>query len=263
MFRCPRSGCSSSRANARRRRGPDPDGRQSADVWCSDRYAAQQGTQMHVRPAWHISPATSAYTDEASEDMLPSTAQALAPKGLRVEIFGASTIAGKRRALERNLDDILATTTRAIWPATSKTGSGELAINCWPLPSGQEWSTRRTTHANAPADQPSFNGRSPTAIAPCGPPRASRHSNRRRHSSSRAGHEPLQNHPSNRQRLKSAMTEPATLIFRASLRAGLYQTSRCRVASTGIWRRDGPHPWLLFKADGNIARQSGREALSL
>ncbi|RWH97194.1 MAG: hypothetical protein EOQ89_26345 [Mesorhizobium sp.] len=56
-----------------------------------------------------------AHADEASEDMLPSRLkrwlQAAFALADGVETFAASTIAGKRRALERSLNDILATTT--------------------------------------------------------------------------------------------------------------------------------------------------------
>jgi transposase len=66
-------------------------------VWCSDRYAAQQGhAAAHQTCLAHLARDV-ASADEASEDV--------------VATFAASTLARKRRALERSLDDILAAPT--------------------------------------------------------------------------------------------------------------------------------------------------------
>ncbi|MFD1985472.1 IS66 family transposase [Mesorhizobium newzealandense] len=85
------------------------------DVWCSDRYAAQQGhANAHQTCLAHLARDV-AYADEASEDMLPSRLKRWLQRAFAladgIETFAASTIAGKRRALERSLDDIFATTT--------------------------------------------------------------------------------------------------------------------------------------------------------
>ena len=85
------------------------------DVWCSDRYAAQQGhATAHQTCLAHLARDV-AYADEASEDMLPSRLKLWLQRAFAladgVETFAASTIAAKRRALERSLDDILATST--------------------------------------------------------------------------------------------------------------------------------------------------------
>ncbi|MFD1984314.1 transposase [Mesorhizobium newzealandense] len=85
------------------------------DVWCSDRYAAQQGhANAHQTCLAHLARDV-AYADEASEDMLPSRLKRWLQRAFALadgmETFAASTIAGKRRALERSLDDIFATTT--------------------------------------------------------------------------------------------------------------------------------------------------------
>ncbi|WP_262267146.1 MULTISPECIES: IS66 family transposase [Microvirga] len=85
------------------------------EVWCSDRYSAQQGhADAHQTCLAHLSRDV-AYADEASEDVLPSRlklwlhrAFALAEE---VATLAASTLARKRRALERSLDDILAAPT--------------------------------------------------------------------------------------------------------------------------------------------------------
>src|ERR671916_143302 len=85
------------------------------EVWCSDRYSAQQGhADVHQTCLAHLARDV-AYADEASEDVLPSRlklwlhrAFALAEE---VATLAASTLASKRRTLERSLDDILATPT--------------------------------------------------------------------------------------------------------------------------------------------------------
>jgi transposase len=85
------------------------------EVWCSDRYSAQQGhADAHQTCLAHLARDV-AYADEVSADVLPSRlklwlhrAFALAEE---VATLAASTLARKRRALERSLDDILATPT--------------------------------------------------------------------------------------------------------------------------------------------------------
>lgn len=85
------------------------------DVWCSDRYAAQQGhADAHQTCLAHLARDV-AYADEASEDLLPSRLRLWLKKAFAladgIETLAASTIAAKRRALERSLDDILAAST--------------------------------------------------------------------------------------------------------------------------------------------------------
>jgi transposase len=85
------------------------------EVWCSDRYSAQQGhADAHQTCLAHLARDV-AYADEASADVLPSRlklwlhrAFALAEE---VGSLAASTLARKRRALERSLDAILAAPT--------------------------------------------------------------------------------------------------------------------------------------------------------
>jgi transposase len=82
------------------------------EVWCSDRYSAQQGhADAHQTCLAHLARDV-AYADEASADVLPSRltlwlhrAFALAEG---VATLAASTLARKRRALEHSLDAILA-----------------------------------------------------------------------------------------------------------------------------------------------------------
>jgi transposase len=85
------------------------------DVWCSDRYGAQQGhASAHQTCLAHLARDV-AYADEASQDMLPSRLRLWLQRAFALagglETFAASTIAAKRRALERSLDDILAAPT--------------------------------------------------------------------------------------------------------------------------------------------------------
>src|SRR5215212_8030747 len=84
-------------------------------VWCSDRYSAQQGhADAHQTCLAHLARDV-AYADEASADVVPSRlklwlhrAFALAEE---VTTLAASTLARKRRALERSLEAILAAPT--------------------------------------------------------------------------------------------------------------------------------------------------------
>jgi transposase len=84
-------------------------------VWCSDRYSAQQGhADAHQTCLAHLARDV-AYADEASEDILPSRLKlwlhrvfALADG---VATLATSSIARKRRTLERSLDAILAAPT--------------------------------------------------------------------------------------------------------------------------------------------------------
>jgi transposase len=85
------------------------------EVWCSDRYSAQQGhADAHQTCLAHLSRDV-AYADEVSADVLPSRlklwlhrAFALAQE---IATLAASTLARKRRALERSLEAILAAPT--------------------------------------------------------------------------------------------------------------------------------------------------------
>src|SRR5215210_7000262 len=85
------------------------------EVWCSDRYSAQQGhADAHQTCLAHLSRDV-AYADEASEDVLPSRLQLWLHRAFAlaeaVGTLAASTLDRKRRALERSLDDILAAPT--------------------------------------------------------------------------------------------------------------------------------------------------------
>lgn len=84
-------------------------------VWCSDRYSAQQGHGMaHQTCLAHLARDV-AYADETSDDMVPSRLRLWLKRAFAladgIETFAASTIAAKRRALERSLADILAAPT--------------------------------------------------------------------------------------------------------------------------------------------------------
>lgn len=85
------------------------------EVWCSDRYAAQQGhAAAHQTCLAHLARDV-AYADEASADMLPARLRLWLKRACAlsdgIDTFAPSTIAAKRRALERSLADILATPT--------------------------------------------------------------------------------------------------------------------------------------------------------
>jgi transposase len=84
-------------------------------VWCSDRYAAQQGhADTHQTCLAHLARDV-AYALETSEDMIPGRLQLWLRKAFDladgIADRSAPTIAAKRRALERSLDDILTTAT--------------------------------------------------------------------------------------------------------------------------------------------------------
>ena len=103
------------------------------EVWCSDRYTAQQGhADAHQTCLAHLARDV-AYADEASEDVLPSRlklwlhrAFALAEE---VGTLAASTIARKRRAWSGVWTISWPRRRHAIWPATSRTSSGGPAIS--------------------------------------------------------------------------------------------------------------------------------------
>ncbi len=85
------------------------------DVWCSDRYSAQQGhADAHQTCLAHLARDV-AYADEASADVLPSRLKLWLHRAFAlaegVGTLATSTLARKRRALERSLDDILAAPT--------------------------------------------------------------------------------------------------------------------------------------------------------
>jgi transposase len=85
------------------------------EVWCSDRYSAQQGhADAHQTCLAHLARDV-AYANEVSEDVLPSRLQLWLHRAFAlaedVGTLAASTLARKRRALERSLDAILAAPT--------------------------------------------------------------------------------------------------------------------------------------------------------
>jgi transposase len=85
------------------------------EVWCSDRYVAQQGhADAHQTCLAHLARDV-AYAIEGGEDALPMRLKLWLHKafGLArdIETLAASTIATRRRALERTLQDILDTPT--------------------------------------------------------------------------------------------------------------------------------------------------------
>ncbi len=82
------------------------------EVWCSDRYAAQQGHgTAHQTCLAHLARDV-AYALDLSQDDLAFRLQLWLQKAFAlardITTFAASTVATKRRALERSLDDILA-----------------------------------------------------------------------------------------------------------------------------------------------------------
>jgi transposase len=84
-------------------------------VWCSDRYSAQQGhADAHQTCLAHLARDV-AYADEASADVLPSRLKLWLHRAFAlaegVATLAASSIARKRRVLERSLDAILAAPT--------------------------------------------------------------------------------------------------------------------------------------------------------
>ena len=85
------------------------------EVWCSDRYSAQQGHgAVHQTCLAHLARDV-AYADQTSADMLPSRLRLWLKRAFAlangIESFAASTIATKRRTLERDLAAILSART--------------------------------------------------------------------------------------------------------------------------------------------------------
>ena len=85
------------------------------EVWCSDRYVAQQGhADAHQTCLAHLARDV-AYAIEAGDDVLPMRLKLWLHKafGLArdIETLAVSTLASRRRALERTLQDILDTPT--------------------------------------------------------------------------------------------------------------------------------------------------------
>ena len=83
------------------------------NVWCSDRYTAQQGHgKSHQTCLAHLA-RDAAYAVEASDDFLPVRLKLWLQKAFAlshgITEIATSTIAAKRRALERSLADILTT----------------------------------------------------------------------------------------------------------------------------------------------------------
>jgi transposase len=85
------------------------------DVWCSDRYAAQQGHADAQQACLAHLARDVAYALDASEDFLPMRLKLWLQKAFRlardIRHLAPSTIAARRRALERTLDDILVAST--------------------------------------------------------------------------------------------------------------------------------------------------------
>jgi transposase len=81
------------------------------EVWCSDRYSAQQGhADAHQTCLAHLARDV-AYADEASADVVPSRLKLWLHRAFAladgIATLAASSIARQRRALERSLDVIL------------------------------------------------------------------------------------------------------------------------------------------------------------
>jgi transposase len=85
-------------------------------VWLSDRYSAQQGHAAAQQTCLAHLARDVAYAREASEDPLPLRLELWLRSAFgladAITSFAASTLAAKRRALERRLTDILAAPTR-------------------------------------------------------------------------------------------------------------------------------------------------------
>lgn len=85
------------------------------DVWCSDRYSAQQGHgDAHQTCLAHLARDV-AYAEDVGEDALPSRLRLWLKRAFAladdIGTLAASTISAKRKALEKSLDAILATST--------------------------------------------------------------------------------------------------------------------------------------------------------
>ncbi len=145
-------------------------------VWISDRYTAQQGhADEHQTCLAHLARDV-AYAVEVSDDPVPWRLQLWLQRvfdlAKRVTDLAASTLSAKRRSLDRQLGAILATPSRCDLTASSRPRSAVRAINSWSSSPIPERSSRRITAPSGCFVRLSCSGRSPTAIAPCGRPRA-------------------------------------------------------------------------------------------
>jgi transposase len=145
-------------------------------VWLSDRYSAQQGHADAQQTCLAHLARDVAYADEAGEDILPMRLklwlQGAFALAASIETLAAPTIAARRRVLERRLTAILDTPTSCDLARDLQNRSDERATSFSPLPDGPASSTHPTMAASAPSDHRWSSARSPTAIAPCGPPQA-------------------------------------------------------------------------------------------
>jgi transposase len=111
------------------------------EVWCSDRYSAQQGhADAHQTCLAHLSRDV-AYADEVSADVLPSRLKLWLHRAFAlaegIATLAASTLARKRRALERSLEAILAAPTscdlaRALQSKVRRARDQLLTFAHWP-----------------------------------------------------------------------------------------------------------------------------------
>ena len=128
------------------------------EVWCSDRYSAQQGhADAHQTCLAHLARDV-AYADEASEDVLPSRLQLWLHRAFalaeEVGTLAASTLARKRRAPERSLDAILAAPTSCDLARDLQSKVRRARDQLLTFAPGLAWLRRPTTPANAPSDRP-------------------------------------------------------------------------------------------------------------
>ena len=145
------------------------------EVWCSDRYSAQQGHgTAHQACLAHFARDV-AYADQASDDMLPSRLRLWLKRAFAladgIETFAASTIATKCRDLERSLTAILAAPTtcdlaRDLQMKFQRARDQLLTFAAYP------GLVEPTNNACERALRPAVIQRRPTAIVRCGRPRA-------------------------------------------------------------------------------------------
>src|SRR3712207_4134379 len=143
-------------------------------VWLSDRYSAQQGHAGAQQTCLAHLARDVAYAREASDDPLPLRLELWLRSAFdlagAITTFAASTRAAKRRSLERRLAEILAAPTRCDLARDLQRKvrrARDQLLTFVAFPGAVEVTNNACERALRPAV---CSARSPTAIAPCGPP---------------------------------------------------------------------------------------------
>src|SRR4051794_39820139 len=181
-------------------------------VWLSDRYSAQQGhTGAQQTCLAHLARDV-AYAREASEDPLPFRLElwlrSVFDLAGAITTFASSTLAAKRRALERRLADILEAPTRCDLVHNLQRKfrrARDQLLTFVAFPGAVEVTNNACERALRPAvvQRKVTNGYRAMWASDVGRRGRSRHPDRRGHRTAPPGNLPLQHHPENPARLTS------------------------------------------------------------